>query len=124
MRSTQTLDVGAGPVVTEDQVGILLRYLSGKGWVFARKIKVDLGLHDRRVRAIAEHSDGRILSGPGCPGYRLFTREALPDADVAASRLESQANRMRARAVAIRRRFHLFGRPDRPSGPPQDMLPL
>lgn len=96
------------PLITAEQVELVVGLLRGKGWVKAAEICAMLSIDDRRLRAIAEFSDGRILSGPGCPGYRLFTREALADADLAAGRLESQGKRMLQRAIAIRRRFHHF----------------
>ncbi|MDD2763448.1 MAG: hypothetical protein PHE83_05680 [Opitutaceae bacterium] len=98
------------PVVTPEQVELVASYLRGKGWVKGAVIAEALKIDDRRLRAIAEFSDGRIISGPGCPGYQLFTGEALADADLAASRLESQGKRMISRAIAIRRRFHHFPR--------------
>jgi hypothetical protein len=98
------------PVVTPEQVELVAGFLRGKGWVKGAVIGTALGLDERRLRAVAEFSDGRILSGPGCPGYRLFTGDALADADLAAGRLESQGKRMIQRAIAIRRRFHHFPR--------------
>ena len=99
------------PVVTEAEVDALCAHLQGRGWVTARVLEQELGLDDRKLRAIAEHSDGRVLSGPGSPGYRLFTREALADADRCAGLHESQAKRQLQRAAAIRRRFHRYARP-------------
>jgi hypothetical protein len=96
------------PTATPEQVEFVATFLRGKGWVKGAVIGAALGLNERRLRAIAEYSDGRIISGPGCPGYRLFTGEALADADFAASCLESQGRRMLHRAIAIRRRFHHF----------------
>jgi len=100
----------AGLQVTEEQVRMVVDFVRGKGWVKGAVICAALAIDERRIRAIAEFSDGRILSGPGCPGYRLFTGDALADADLAASRLESQGKRMIHRAIAIRRRFHHFPR--------------
>lgn len=100
----------AAPSVTAEQVDLVIGFLRGKIWVKDAEICAALAIDDRRLRAIAEFSDGRIISGPGCPGYRLFTGAALADADLAASRLESQGKRMIHRAIAIRRRFHHFPR--------------
>jgi hypothetical protein len=98
----------AAPVVTSEQVELVADYLRGKAWVKGAVIGAALKINERRLRAIAEFSDGRIISGPGCPGYRLFTGEALEAADFAASCLESQGKRMIHRAITIRRRFHHF----------------
>lgn len=99
------------PEVTPEDVLSLCRHLLDRGWVPARVLCEELGIDDRRLRALAEHSDGAILSGPGCPGYKVFTSRAeIDDADRAASSLEGQARRMLARAAGIRRRFHRYAR--------------
>jgi len=99
------------PSVTPAEVEQLVEFLTGKGWLTARQIFEALGIDDRRLRAIAEHSDGRILSGPGCPGYRYFDRDALPHAEHAIACIESQAKKMLLRAVAYRTRYHRYARP-------------
>jgi hypothetical protein len=95
------------PEVTQQEVQRVFDYLRGREWVVAREICQALTLDDRRLRKIAEWSDGTILSGPGCPGYRAFDDAArIQDADDAACRLEGQAKRMLQRAASIRRRYH------------------
>ncbi|HTJ77982.1 MAG TPA: hypothetical protein VL357_03225 [Rariglobus sp.] len=75
----------AAPEVSESEIQSLATWLEGKEWCTARQIEEALGLDERKVRAIAEHSDGLILSGPGCPGYRLFDGATrIGDADRAA----------------------------------------
>lgn len=99
------------PEVSAAEVDSLCEWLAGKGWIKAAQIEAELKINERKVRAIAEHSDGRILSGPGCPGYKLFDgAAAIADADRAASQLESQARKMLKRAGSIRRRFHRYAR--------------
>jgi hypothetical protein len=99
------------PEVSAAEVDALCEFLRGKGWIKAAQIEAELSINDRKLRAIAEHSDGRILSGPGCPGYKLFDgRTELIEADLAASRLESQARLMIKRAAAYRCRIHRFAR--------------
>jgi hypothetical protein len=101
----------AAPEVSAEEVAALTTWLRGRGWVKAREIEAALGIDERKLRAMAEHSDGEILSGPGCPGYRRFDREtSLGDADRAASRLESQGRKMLLRAGTIRRRLHRYAR--------------
>jgi hypothetical protein len=105
-----TSSLGA-PDVTDDEIEHLCSFLRGRGWMRAAEICPALSIDDRKLRAIAQHSDGRILSGPGCPGYKLFTgRAEIEEADRCASRIESQARQMFARAVSIRRRFHRYAR--------------
>lgn len=85
-------------------------------WIEAAALAEQLGTTDRKVRKAAEYSDGRILSGPGCPGYKLLDSSArLGDADRAASCLESQARRMLLRAARIRARMHRFAAGKSPS---------
>lgn len=98
-----------GPAVSAEQVDRVCLALRGLGWVTAAEVGPVIGMGERQIRAAAEHSDGRILSGPGCPGYRLFDSSTLVgDADRAAASLESQARRMLSRAASIRRRMHRF----------------
>ncbi len=95
------------PEVSQDQIDLLTSFLAGKGWVKACSIDAELDLDERDIRAIAEASDGLIISGPGCPGYKLLTGAAeIADVDRAACRLESQAKRMLHRANSLRRRAH------------------
>ena len=100
----------SAPEVTAEEVEQLVDYLRGRGWCTARQIESATGVDDRKVRAIAEHSEGRILSGPGCPGYRYFDKEALPFAERAIACIESQAAKMTKRAIAYRQRYHRFAR--------------
>lgn len=97
----------SGPVATPEEIEQVCQFLAGRDWTTAREIEQAINIDERRIRAIAEASDGLILSGPGCPGYKLFTDAAqLREVDEAASRLESQGRRMISRAMAYRRRAH------------------
>lgn len=97
------------PKVSADEIETVCRHLDGRGWVLAQVLGDELQLSDRKLRAIAEHSDGRILSGQ--LGYRLFDRSTpLAEADQAASWLEDQGKKMLLRGAAIRRRFHQYAR--------------
>lgn len=79
------------------------------GWLTAKQLHAITGWNDRKIRAVAEHSDGRILSGPGCPGYKLFDGSAsLDDARRAANALQSQGNRMLHRSKSIWARYHRY----------------
>jgi len=107
---TEQLDLDLakqGPVVSAAEIRTLTDWLAGRGWVRGAAITEALGLDERKIRAIAEASDGLVISGPGCPGYKLLSGAAeLRDVDQAASRLESQAKRMLHRANSLRRRAH------------------
>ena len=97
------------PTVSDRDVERLCEWLQGNGWVRGSVLAAQLGINDRLLRAMAEASDGKILSGQA--GYRLFDRSTpLEEADRAASWLESQGHKMLKRGAAIRRRFHNYSR--------------
>lgn len=103
----------AGPEVSAAEVNEMCAYLRGKGWLKAVMIDAATGVDDRKMRVIAEHSEGRILSGQ--KGYRLFERATpLEEADRAASWLESQGKKMLMRGAAIRRLYHRYAREKEP----------
>ncbi len=96
----------ARAAAVQDDAARLVVALSGKGWKKAADLAALLGWTDRRVRAAAEAADGRVLSFPGSPGYRL-TREATPeDRERAVASLRSQARLMIRRSLAIGRVHH------------------
>lgn len=99
----------AAPEVSAEEVDFLCRFLGGKGWLTARELGEFLAFDERVLRVLAEHSDGRVISGQ--KGYRLFDRTTpLDEADRAASWLESQGKKMLLRGAAIRRRYHRYAR--------------
>ncbi len=102
------------PEVTQEQIDQLVDFLRGRGWMTAAEIEAELKdkkINERKIRKIAEFSEGRILSGPGCPGYKLFTGATeIDEADLCATRIESQARQIIMRAASIRRRFHRYAR--------------
>lgn len=59
----------------------------------------------RWVRALAEASDGRVMSAPGSPGYKL-TMECTPKEIGYAEGIRNQCSKMEARYVAIMRVWH------------------
>ena len=102
------------PAVSETDVDLLCssiwtasEILTNSHWVTARVLE-NYGYTDRELRAIAEASNGRIISGQR--GYALMSECTPEEIDRAASWLESQAKKMLARATAIRRRFHGYAR--------------
>lgn len=99
----------AAPSVTKQDVERVCEMLAGIGWQRGANLCGALDLDDRTLRAIAEASEGAIISGQ--QGYRLFDRSTpIGDADRAASWLESQARKMILRASSIRRRIHRYAR--------------
>jgi hypothetical protein len=94
------------PPATE--VDRLIRHLfeAGAAWITARELAASLDLTDRKIRQLAEHSDGLIISGPGCPGYRHLHHCTADQLREVADRLNSQARSMMRRSIRIRRRAH------------------
>lgn len=89
---------------TDPRVEEFVGWLAGRGWVTAAQIEGAKDWSDRDIRALAEASEGRVISGQR--GYKL-TREANPDeASQAADWLKNQGQKMMARAVKIQRVFH------------------
>ena len=97
----------AGPASAAADAAMLVALLGvERRWMTSAELACALCWTDRRIRAAAEAADGKVLSGPGSPGYKL-TADATPDEmGRSVATLESQARRMLARAVAIRRRWH------------------
>lgn len=90
-----------------DEVAALTQYLhANPSWHTAKQLSHALQINDRKIRQFAEASDGRIISGPGCPGYRHIDHCSADDIAHAADKLRSQARRMLSRSIRIRRRAH------------------
>jgi hypothetical protein len=103
----------AGPDVRPEEVDGLIAFLRGKGWMKAVEIAAAAGVSERKMRAIAEHSEGRILSGQA--GYRYLDQSVpIEEVDRAATWLESQGKKMLVRGAEIRRRYHRFAREQEP----------
>lgn len=96
------------PSPAASEVDRLTRHLleAGPVWITARELAATLDLTDRKVRQLAEHSDGLIVSGPGCPGYRHLNHCTADQLREVADRLNSQARAMMRRSIRIRRRAH------------------
>lgn len=98
-----------GPEVEPAEIAAMVDFLRGKGWMKAAEIEAAANVSDRKMRVIAEHSDGRIISGQ--MGYRLLDQSTpIEEVDRAASWLESQGKKMLLRGAAIRRYYHRYAR--------------
>lgn len=76
------------------------------GFHTARNLAAALELSDRKIRQLAEHSDGMIISGPGSPGYQHLHHCSAGDLAHIADTLRSQAISMLRRALKMRSRAH------------------
>lgn len=85
----------------------LIAYLRGKqDWTTAKKISEDLPFTDRKIRNLASQSDGLILSGPGCPGYKHILNADPKEIGEVVERLKHQADAMLSRAIRIQNTYH------------------
>ena len=87
---------GEGPIVRKFQLDEMIARLRGKGWQTAK----DLGARKERTSAIAEASEGQIISGQ--KGYRLTIEATVTEI----AWLKSQGKKMTARWLAIQRVAH------------------
>ena len=95
----------ARPAVTEAEVDRLIRFLSDKGWILARDIeRLEPGWNDRTLRALAEASNGHILSSN--LGYRLTFQATPPEFHGCVRRWTSQRDKTTRRIAKTNRVFH------------------
>jgi hypothetical protein len=103
------------PKVSADEVQLMLQVLSSRGWLRAEAVgewafsMFGVKWSDRKVRAIANASIGRIISYPGSPGYKL-TLDCTPEEIEGAGKLKHQADEMTRRYVEIEKVWHARGR--------------
>ena len=92
----------------EREIERLVSHLDAAGdqWLTAAEIAKALGIGDRTVRKLAEHSQGRIVSAPGCPGYRHLHHTTVEQIAEIRNRLASQAKAMMRRSILIGRMAH------------------
>lgn len=90
-------------------VDFLVGMLKGQGWMLAQEIstrildKTGVLWSDRRIRALASASRGRII--PGQRGYKL-TLEASPEEINAVAWLKNQGEEMTQRYIDILKVWH------------------
>jgi|SRR5581483_7517435 len=91
------------PIVTSSEVEWLINQLHGRGWRTAKDIGAKTENQKRSLRAIAEASEGEIISGQ--KGYKL-TREASIEEIDETIWLKRQGDKMRHRWLQIQRVRH------------------
>ena len=70
MEDQASFNFDAPPPPAVGEVEALVAWLhANPGFHTARQIHSALDLSDRKIRQLAEAADGRIVSGPGSPGY-------------------------------------------------------
>jgi hypothetical protein len=107
MITQASFDFTAPPAPPAGEVEILVGYLKNHpGFHTAKQLALALAYTDRRIRQLAEASDGLIISGPGSPGYCHLHHCPSEQLAHIADTLRSQARRMLARSIRIRKRAH------------------
>lgn len=87
-----------------EKVPQLIAALSGRGWMKGKALANMLDTDDRTIRAIANASDGAIISGQ--KGYALTHEASVQDVQHAANWLRHQAQAMTRRAMRIEQSMH------------------
>lgn len=102
----QELQFNAPAPGTPAELDLLLDYLLARHkWTTAAVITVDLGIGDRRIRALAAQSN-QIVSGPGCPGYKHIRNTTPDEIKKTVSKLKSQGRKMWQRGQRLHSLFH------------------
>lgn len=95
---------GRGPDVSAYQLDLFIAALAGHRWRTAAHLSQTTGLSDRKLRALAEISDARIISGQR--GYCLAAEATVDEIRHASDWMISQGKRMIRRGIAIKRQAH------------------
>lgn len=94
---------GVGPIIEKFHVDEMVAALRSNGWQTAKALGARKEADKRILRAIAEASDGQIISGQ--KGYKL-TLECTLEEVGQAGWLKSQGKKMIQRWLAIQRVYH------------------
>lgn len=108
MANQPEFDFTKGADPTAQEVERLVTYLDKQGpvWTTAKQIQAALGFNDRKLRVLRSLAKSRIVSGPGCPGYRHIRHCTLDDIKEAAARKKSQIRAMIADYIALLKSAH------------------
>ncbi len=82
------------------------RVMASGGWRQADFFRSVFQWTDRRIRAAAEASEGRIMSYPGSPGYKLTSKATPEEMQHAEQALRAQARKMIRRSMQIAKKWH------------------
>ena len=95
----------AAKAVNKDSVEEFCQLLRGRGgWMTARDVRRLRPLWTERfIRLLASASAGRVVSGPGLPGYMLTSEAAGEVLEHAANALVAQGKLMEESGIAYRR---------------------
>lgn len=95
------------PAPAAGEVDALIRHLrKNPGFHTARELSDRLDLSDRKIRQLAEASDGLIVSGPGSPGYIHIDHCPTEKLSHISNTMISQGKNMVRRGIRMKRRAH------------------
>lgn len=95
------------PAVADAEVCALVEYLfEHPGFRKAGELSDAFGCSDRAIRALAQASDGYVVSGPGSPGYCHIAHCDAERFKHIVNTLQSQANKMNRRSIQLLNRAH------------------
>jgi hypothetical protein len=104
---TQTDLFSPPPIPADAEVTRLLTYLHAHpGFHTRHQLAAALDLTERKVRQLAEHSEGYIMSAPGSPGYCHLDHCPIEIAARINDALISQGKSMIARGLRGKRLIH------------------
>lgn len=107
MLNQASFDFTAPPAPAPGEVEILTAYLlKNPGFHTAKQLAEALAYTDRKIRQLAEASNGPIISGPGSPGYCHVRHCPVEQVNHITSKAISQAKKMIRRALKSRRTAH------------------
>lgn len=107
MTTQQELDFTERQPLRQGEVEELVAFLqTNPGFHTAKEIGGFMHLTDRKIRQLAEASDGLIVSGPGSPGYCHIHHCDAKTLGHIAEKLISQGKAMIRRALRTRKRAH------------------
>ena len=108
MTTQLDLNFTAVPNPSTAEIDRLVAYLyrRAEAWTTAKTITADLGISDRTIRALASASNGQILSGPGCPGYKHIRHSNPEEVQQVVARLRHQAHTMALRCADVLKSWH------------------
>lgn len=104
--SFQPVNAAGEFIVSTDEVNEFIEKLRDRGWVTSVQLGANTESQKRKLRAIAEHANGAIVSYPGSPGYKLLDSCTLAELRRGDSAMRSQLKKMAAKWKPIWRRMH------------------
>ncbi len=89
----------------------LVNYLRGRRWTIARQILAAMGMsstedNKRWLRLVRVAAAGRVMGGPGMPGYMLLAEMSVAEFEHWRHTMRSQAREMDLQVIAAEKRYH------------------